>query len=320
PLGLKVGYLDIVGGIESADRADNALRNAFQHLGAKWMYCDGQGNPQKWVTCGNSLIAQGANVIALTGIDPATIPSVVQSAKAKGIPIVDCCGTVGPGFQVQIAPDEAFAGQVLAKYLQAKLHTLSGTQDILSLDYPAPWAQTRTNALKKLVAGDSRLKIAASATTDPTNLIAGTQKQVGDELTADPNLKAIWVAFDTAGQAAGQVVSSKFAGKTFPDKPLVVTFHADPSTQPLLKSGAIDAVVDVNYDVTAWEVADVVAEHFARNKKFPAYTSHMAYPGIGNPLAYQIVTGKNLPPEGTYTAPKVDAVSYFIAKWKQEGF
>src|SRR6185503_12782300 len=110
------------------------------------------------------------------------------------------------------------------------------------------WAQARTAQLKAMVAANQKYKITVNATTDPTNLIAGTQKTVSDALTADPSLKAIWVSFDTAGQAAGQVVASRFAGKKFPDKPLVVTFHADPSTQGLMKSGAIDVVVDNNYD------------------------------------------------------------------------
>ena len=33
---LVVGYLDIVGGIQSADRVDNAMRVAVSHLGATW--------------------------------------------------------------------------------------------------------------------------------------------------------------------------------------------------------------------------------------------------------------------------------------------
>jgi ABC-type sugar transport system substrate-binding protein len=319
PKALRIGYLDIIGGIESADRAHNSLRVAFKTLGAKWLYCDGQGTPAKWVTCGNSLIAQGADVIVLTGIDPSTIPSVVLAAKAKKIPIVDFGGTVGPGYDLQMAPDEVRSGKVLASYLQAKLDAQSGVSNILSIDYPASWAQQRTAQLKATVAGDPKLKISASATSDPTNLIAGTQKTVSDELTADPNLKAIWVAFDTAGQAAGQTVASKYAGKTFPDKPLVVTFHADPSTQSLMRTHAIDAVVDVNYDATAWEMADAVAEHFARGKPFPKYGTSFKYPGIGDPLAYQIVTGANLPPANTYVAPKVDTVTYFVTKWKTEG-
>ena len=104
-------------------------------------------------------------------------------------------------------------------------------------------------------------------------------------------------------------MASKYAGKSFPDKPLVVTFHADPSTQSLMRTHAIDAVVDVNYDATAWEMADAVAEHFARGKPFPKYGTSFKYPGIGDPLAYQIVTGANLPPANTYVAPKVDTVT-----------
>ena len=123
------------------------------------------------------------------------------------------------------------------------------------------------------------MKISLEATTDPTNLIAGTQKIVSDALTADPSMKAIWVAFDTAGQAAGQTVASKYAGKTFPNKPFVVTFHADPSSQVLMRSGGIDAVVDNNYDATAWELADATAEHFARKQGVPGVRHELQVPG-----------------------------------------
>jgi len=321
PLKLRVGYLDIIGGIESADRAHNSLRVAFKSLGTTWLYCDGQGTPTKWVTCGNSLLAQDIDVLAVTGIDPSTIPSVVQAAKAKKVPIVDFGGEVGPGYAAQFAPNEGKNGEILAAYLKAKLASQPGVSNIISIDYPAPWAQTRTAKLKAMVnANSSKYKISVSATSDPTNLIAGTQKTVSDALTADPNVKAIWVSFDTAGQAAGQVVASKYPGKTFPNKPLVVTFHADPSTQLLMKKGGIDTVVDNNYDATAWELADATAQFFARKKAFPKYGNSFRYPGIGDPLSYEIVTAKNLPKgPRKYVAPKVDVVTYFITKWKTEG-
>ena len=321
PRSLRIGYLDIIGGIESADRAHNSLRVAFKILGAKWLYCDGQGTPTKWVTCGNSLLAQKIDVLALTGIDPSTIPSVVQAAKSKGVPIVDFGGTVGPGYAAQFAPNETKNGRILANYLKAKLASQPGVSSIVSIDYPAPWAQQRTNQLKATVnANSSKLKISVNATTDPTNLIAGTQKLVSDALTADPDTKAIWVSFDTAGQAAGQVVAGKYAGKTFPNRPLVVTFHADPSTQGLMKKGGIDAVVDNNYDATAWELADATLQHFVRKKPFPKYGVSFKYPGIGDPLAYEIVTKGNLPKgPRKYVAPPVDVVTYFTSKWKAEG-
>jgi len=321
PRSLRIGYLDIIGGIESADRADNSLRVASTLLGAKWLYCDGQGTPTKWVTCGNSLLAQNIDILELTGIDPSTIPSVVAAAKAKHVPIVDFGGTVGPGYAAQFAPNEVKNGQILASYLKAKLASQPGVSNIASIDYPAPWAQSRTAQLKSLVAANSsKLKITVDATTDPANLIAGTQKIVSDALTADPTLKAIWVSFDTAGQAAGQTVLSKYPGKSFPNKPLVVTFHADPSTQGLMRAGAIDAVVDNNYDATAWELANAVIEHFVRGTPFPAYGTSFKYPGIGDPMAYTIVTKGNLPKRTrSYVAPPVDVVTYFTTKWHTEG-
>lgn len=316
---LKIGYLDIVGGIESADRAHNSLRSAFGRLGADWVYCDGAGDPAKWSRCGQSLIAQGVDVIALTGIDPSSIPSVVRQARARDIPIVDCCGTVGPGYAVQMAPDESRKGEILARYLDAKLGDEGG--DIMLIDYPAPWAQERSAQLRDVVAGDDALRIAVRLTTNPSDLVGGTQKDVADALTANPDLRAVWIDFDVAGAVAGKAVQMANQGESFPEKPLVATFHADPSTQSLMRDGAIDVVVDNNYDATAWQVADAVAEHFARGTPFPEYGVSFEYPGIGDPLSYQIVTRDNLPEEtGQYVAPPVDVVSYFTAKWQAEGF
>jgi ABC-type sugar transport system substrate-binding protein len=308
-----VGYLDILGGIESADRAANSVRQALKAVGYKMLYCDGAGDPTKWVTCGNSLLAQGAKAILLTGIDPSSIPSVVSSAKAKNVPILDCCGLVGPGFNTALYPNEPLSGQILAKALIAKLGSSGGP--IAVANYPAPWATARTAQLSTSIKGTS-VKAVATSTTDPTNLVQGTQKWVSDTLTANPNLKAFWFAFDSAGQAGGQVVESKAQSGSAPD---VFTFHADPSTQVLMRKGAITEVVDVNYDVTAWEVVNALVEFEARHTPLPGYSDSTSYPGIGNPLSYQIVTKSNLPPVGQYVAPQKDGVSYFLAKWKAEG-
>ncbi|MBM3676845.1 MAG: sugar ABC transporter substrate-binding protein [Actinobacteria bacterium] len=318
---LTVGYLDIIGGIQSADRAHNALRIAFRNIGVidpNWVYCDGAGDPAKWNTCGQSLIAQGIDLLTLTGIDPSSIPSVVQGAKAKNIPIINFGGTVGPGYAASLAPNEKLKGQILAKYLAAKLGSAGGK--ILLIDYPAPWAQDRSTQLTALVGSTPALKIVSKKTTNPADLVAGTQKDVSDVLTANPDIKAVWVDFDVAGAVAGGAIAQKFAGKKFPDRPLLVTFHADPSTQDLIKSGAIDVVVENNWDATAWEVADAAAQFFFAKKPWPKYSVSVNYPGLGDPLTYQIVTSKNLPKQARkYVAPAKDAVSYFIAKWRAQG-
>ena len=65
-------------------------------------------------------------MIALTGIDPSTIPSVVQAAKAKNIPIVDFGGTVGPGYAASSPRTRSRPAQILAAYLKAKLDVAVG--------------------------------------------------------------------------------------------------------------------------------------------------------------------------------------------------
>jgi ABC-type sugar transport system substrate-binding protein len=274
------------------------------------LYCNGAGNPQKWVTCGNTLLSEGAKAIFLTGIDPSSIASVVKKAKSSKVPIIDFGGLVGPGFDAAFYPNEAEGAKILAQALIKNV----GSGDIALADYPATWAKVRTEQLKALVKGTS-VKIAASSVTDPTNLVQGTQKTVTDQLTAHPNLKAFWFTFDTAGQAGAQVIAAKSAGS----KPALYTFHADPSTQVLIRKGGITEASDWNYDITAWEAVDALAEHLARGKAFPPYTDKATYKGIGDPISYQLVTKDNLPPSGQYVAPKVDGVSYFLAKWKAEG-
>ena len=75
-----------------------------------------------------------------------------------------------------------------------------------------------------------------------------------------------------------------------------------------MRKGAITEVVDVNYDVTAWEVVNALAEYVARHTPLPAYSDNSKYPGIGDPISYQLVMKSNLPPAGQYVAPQKDGV------------
>src|SRR5439155_24493841 len=93
-----------------------------------------------------------------------------------------------------------------------------------------------------------------------------TPKTVTAQLTQNPDLKGYWFAFDPAGQAGGPAFQAKFGGKKIPDKPWVVTFHADLGTQDLVRRDAIDAVLDVAYDAAGWVAVDQAAAFFTRMK------------------------------------------------------
>jgi ribose transport system substrate-binding protein len=318
PAGKKIGFLQIVGGIESADRVANSTKAALQSVGYSMVLCDGQGDPAKWVTCGNSLLDQGVDGIITTGVDPQSVAGPLKKAKEKNIPWISVAGETAPGYNGTYGPDDRETGRVLSDYLIKRINDEAGGKaDIAIHDFPIPSIHVRTEEFKKKLKQYPDIKIAAETTSDAANLIEGTRKTVNDQITKDPNLKAFWFAFDTAGQAGGQAVAARFPGKEFPDRPLTVTFHADPASQALLRNGQLDAVADVAYDIGSWVGVDQMLESFARKKDFDQ-SPRPEYPGVGNLYTIKMIDKDNLPPEGQYVAPDTDVVSFFKSKWQSE--
>jgi ABC-type sugar transport system substrate-binding protein len=311
-----IGYLQVIGGIQSADRLENSERNIMPLLGWKMVSCNGQGEPQKEEACLSSLLSQGVQAVVGDGTPESAVASALKVAHEKKVPVV-IAGGGSPGFDADYAPDETKIGEVLSNWLAEKLGTLSGTAKISLNIFPEPGQLERSNALKAKVKQDPKLKIVAESTTDEANLVQGTQQTITDQLTQNPDLSAIWFDFDTAGQAAAPVVAAKYQGKEFPNRPLLVTFHADPATLELIKSGAISAVADVPYDVSNWVATDQLAQYFARKTPL-TQNPRPTYPGVGDLYSYKIITKADLPPEGEYVQPEVDVVSFFTAKWEKE--
>ena len=313
-----VGILQIIGGIESADRVENSLKDAAAVEGWDTNVCDGAGDPTKWVTCGNSLLDQGVDAVVAIGIDPGQIQLVVNKAKDAGIPILCVSGEVPPGYDAAYYPDEQIAGKMLADDVIAKLNALPGDKaELAVVDFALPSIHARTVVLDEELKSQPKIDVVARVDTDGANLVPGTRKQTADIITANPDLNAFWYAFDTAGQAGAPVVAQAFPGKEFPDRPLVTTFHADLGTTELMRQGLIDEVLDVNYDASSWMAMDSLYEFFARETPFNQDPSP-DYPGVGDLFDYQLVTKDNLPPEGQYPEAEVDVVAYFTAKWTAE--
>jgi ABC-type sugar transport system substrate-binding protein len=313
-----IGIINFLNGIESSDRLASTTKVAAKELGWKTIQCDGKGTPAQFVTCGNSLLDRKVDGIVEIAIEPSQIQSVLDKAKSQDVPVIQVGGGAVPNGDLSgnYGPDEAKAGQVLSDALFKKLQGVD-KPTVIDHDFPAAWAKTRTDQLRAALKAQSTVKSIADTTTDATNLVQFTRKTVTDQITQHPDVKAFWMAFDTVGQVAGQVVAAKYKGKTFPDRPLVVTFHADLGTLDLMRKGDIDFTSEVNYDAGVWIGIDNMAELFAR--KTPMMQENQpSYPGVGDLFSYKIVDQTNLPPAGQYVEPKVDVPSYFTAKWKAE--
>ncbi|HEY4277418.1 MAG TPA: sugar ABC transporter substrate-binding protein [Conexibacter sp.] len=314
-----IGIVNFLNGIESSDRLVSTNELAARTLGWRTIECDGRGTPTQFVTCGNQMLDRGVDGIIMVAIEPGQVQSVISKAKAQGVPIVQTGGGGIPaGFDGNYGPDESHAGQVLSDALLPMLDRLPGsTVPIAIHDYPAGWARTRTDALRTALRSQSKVKVVDDTVTDGANLVNFTRKTVSDQITQNPDLKAFWVSFDTAGQVAGQTVASRYPGKEFPDRPLVVTFHADLGTLELMRKGDIDMTSEVNYDAGVWIGIDNMAEFFARRTPFMT-EGQPRYPVIGDPFTYRIVTKDDLPPAGQYERPAWDIPTYFAAKWRTE--
>ncbi len=266
----------------------------------------------------NTLLGRNVDAIISSGTAASVVASGLRTARERNIPAIVFSGK-NPGWDAQYGPDEGKKGEVLAEYFQQKLGEVDEDPVQIAVSgFPLPWAQDRTAELTKVVEANPKLKIAATTAPDAANLIEGSRKATQDQLTQNPNIKAFWVDFDAVGQVVGQVVASKFAGKQFPERPLVATFHADEGTNKLIRSGAIDVVSDAAYDTGAWVTFDQLANLWAREEPLSKELSPTYGDEAGDLYTYQIVDKSNVPAEGQIATGRVDAAEFFKAKWAEE--
>jgi ABC-type sugar transport system substrate-binding protein len=313
----KVGVLQYIGSVEPAQRGEAALDQAIHALHWTIVRCDGQGDPVKVGQCGDTLLNEGAKVLFVNAVEPSLYTEVLQRAKQMKVPVFNYAGAVSPSplFAGSYVPNDTALGALEAKYLIAQLETQPGTKEIAVHEFPAGFAQDRTNALLAALKNYPDIKIVATPTTDGTNPVGSTQTQVAAELTQYPNLSAIWVAYDFAVAGAATTLQTQDAGKTFPNRPLLVSFSANQSTIALMHEKYVDSVADDPFELTGWTAVDQAAEYFARHRT-PSQSPRPNYPI--NYLSPVLVTQKNVPPLGRYLQAKDDAQAFFRAKWMQE--
>jgi ABC-type sugar transport system substrate-binding protein len=318
PKGTTVGLEEIINSVPSAQRADGQLMYALRELGINTIPCDGEGDPTKMESCMTSLVSQGVKVIFSLATDPSLIAQGLQDAKSHNIPVVPFAGAVGPSpdwFRVYYN-DDAYAGQILGKYVVSQISAHGGGSVWIS-NYPASWAAVRTDGLTAAVKG-TNVKIAAQTTVPSTNPIAGTQQQVITQYTQDPNTNGYWFAYDAPGAAGAQALASKDGAKPFPSGPLVVTFHDDQQANGLLRSGQLSAVLDEDYDASSFEAVDAIAQWLA-GKTVPPSDTSISTPYEGHQMySYPVITKSNNPPAGQWPEPAFDVVSFFTWKWHKE--
>lgn len=322
-----IGYLRYV----AADYSDGLMYNSFVQaaklLGWKVIPCDGQGTPSKMAACMSTLISDHPNAIVNDGIPQSLIAAGLQQAKKAGITLVYTSGTLAPGSKSigtgtnlydagYTTPDQQMGVQ-LANYVVQQLKPVSGTKQMIDQTFPvAEWGVVRELGLQSVLKNNPDIKVVAKVQANSANLVQGTNTSISALLSQYPQAKVVWITFDGTVSGAAQAIQAKYAGKTFPNAPMLVTFYADPQTDQLISQGVVTAAANVQLQACSWIAADQLAQYFARKTPLSPDV-RPDYSGL-NFFKTQIVTKANVPSGNTFPAAPVNYVKYFTAKWHDE--
>jgi ABC-type sugar transport system substrate-binding protein len=315
---ITLGYLDQVGSAEIAQRTFEATEKAAGVLGWNVAYCDAQGDPRKMASCGDSLLDRNVDVMLSTAIDASLIKPQLRKAKSADVPWITIEGSARPDplFTAQVAPDEIALAEVINEYLVEQLASIDGPAPIAVHTFTQIYAVAqREDQLKKDIAG-TNIEIADTHQTDLANGVEDTTRASEVQVQQNPDLKALWgdINFHIPGFAI--TMQRRFAGKSFPDRPLVVGFFGDRLNLEQIRRGLADAVTETPLESNGWIVVDQIAENLARGKAIedgmrPGYYEL----DFVSPV---LVTKDNLPPEGELVPPKEDVETFFTTKWTTE--
>ena len=315
---ITLGYLDQVGSAEIAQRTYDATKTAAESLGWEVAYCDSAGDPRKMASCGDNLLDRNVDVMLSTAIDSSLIKPQLEKAKSADVPWITIEGGARPDplFTAQVAPDEVAIAKVINQYLVDQLATIDGPKPIAVHTFTQIFAVAqREDQLKKDIAGTD-IEIVDTHQTDLANGVEDTTRSTESQIQQNPDLKALWgdINFHIPGFAIA--IQRRFAGKSFPDRPLVVGVFADRLNIEQIRRGLADGVSEAPLEANGWIVVDQIAEHLARGTAIEDGMKPGYYElDFVSPV---LITKDNLPPEDQLVESKEDYATFFSTKWATE--
>ena len=258
---ITVGYLQWIYADEAGKRIEDAAQEAVEFLGWGYETCDANGDPAQMPVCGNQLLDSDIDVMLTDGIPEAFITDVLERAAAEGIPVLSAGGEVDPRnfYIASFASDDTDLGVQLANYL---VEQFPNGARIIVQEVPTAWSDKRITGLNSVIEG-ADIEIVDKWEGDFANLVAGTEADVTTKLQQFENIDAVWINFSVASIGAASAIGALYPDGDDPDRPLLVTFYANPTTVNDIRSGRVDAAVDEKLEWQSWAQVNAVAELLA---------------------------------------------------------
>jgi ribose transport system substrate-binding protein len=298
-----IGLVELISQSPIDSKTDEMVKLIAKELGWKVEYVDAGGEVNKANTAVQNFVNEKVAMIVDDSVDAAPIRTSLLAAKQAGIPVFEtnAGNQPSPLFAAMYNENETTMGKILAEYIVktvpgAKIGDLS-----TNLNYAGV---LRENAIQKVVKeSGGKAKIVADQQVDLTNPVVNTEKTLTDELTAKPEINAVYAVFDNMVGAA--VSAIKAHGDT--GKAKLFSYFTDPSNLPFLANHELTAVADANLPFGAVIVFDQYLKHIVKGSKIEPDALEKA-----GGLNDRIVTKPNEVFDNKAT------LEPYLAKWKSE--
>ncbi|MDE0654704.1 MAG: substrate-binding domain-containing protein [bacterium] len=323
---LTIGYLQVLGASEAAQRLELTAKDAVDYLGWGWEYCDAEGVPDAMQTCLEGFINSGVDAIVTDGTTVEVIVEGLARARDAGIPFVNTGGTQSfyHLYAASFNPNDAALGRVLAEWMMDN-RGKDGPVQISSAGF-AKWGSDREDQLRAAVEGTD-VTIGAVEMVDFADVIGTAADLAANWLLQAPDSLAFWLTFDLAALGVGPVITESFSGVSPPDRPMVLTFYANCTTQQQMQAGGVDASSEENLEWGSYVAMDQIASYYAKGVQFTDELRPYYEDADGNAWQFSIpfiVTPEDVgdecnPGRGPYPTPTdsrwTDYVDFFEARW-----
>lgn len=323
---LTIGYLQVLGASEAAQRLELTAKDAVDYLGWDWEYCDAEGVPDAMQTCLEGFINSGVDAIVTDGTTVEVIVEGLARARDAGIPFVNTGGTQSfyHLYAASFNPNDAALGRVLAEWMMEN-RGKDGPVQISSAGF-AKWGSDREDQLRAAVEGTG-VTIGAVEMVDFADVIGTAADLAANWLLQAPDSLAFWLTFDLAALGVGPVITESFSGVSPPDRPMVLTFYANCTTQQQMQAGGVDASSEENLEWGSYVAIDQIASYYASGVQFTDELRPYYEDADGNAWQFSIpfiVTPEDVgdecnPGRGPYPTPTdprwANYVDFFEARW-----
>ena len=217
---------------------ENGVLEESANLGYKCIRYNQEGDETKLVTSFKRLVSQGVDALIVSPVSPDVLPPLVDSAHARGIPvIINDIGGGGSNYDAIVISDNWQGGILAAEYTARALHQREGSREvaIITVEPSAVYAARRGQAYRQSIEASGFTVVEEISAYSRQEDAYYAMKLILEE---HPNLVAVFAENDPMAVGAANAVAEVGLMKV-----LIVGFNGDQIARDAIAAGLMHATV-----------------------------------------------------------------------------